>query len=322
MIVLDINLDSSSEDDREPLLTDNQSLLNAIGAAQQRNIPVVLAFGFEGREHKPIAHLFEDKRVSVGSPEPHEPGPPAATPRFGFDHAPGDFRKVPLTLRGTNGQDQDTEYASLALQAVDAYETVAEIMHPTRDLLSDKLLNHEFVYTTYLPRDEFNHVSAKDLAPVHSSQLRDHAADALRHRIVLIGGYRHAHNDTDHWLDEHKSPVGLIPGMYLHANYIEGLLDNRVLFNVPRMVAAVIDVILAIGMLYLVGKVSGVWKFVLLLVLFVPLGLAYIAAVNLGYCIDFVVPLLLLLLHPAIQAYVDLLPLPHHKEGARVAKHA
>jgi len=123
----------------------------------------------------------------------------------------------------------------------------------------------------------------------------------LKDKIVLIGGNRHKYRDGDcqNWADTYPSPVGDVRGMYFQANYIEGLLDldNRILFTVPRCIATVIDVVLAMLVLFLLSKApSKLWKLVwVLAVLSVPILLAFgVAHIPVARLIDGVLALLLL----------------------------
>jgi hypothetical protein len=96
-------------------------------------------------------------------------------------------------------------------------------------------------------------------------------------------------------------------GMYFQANYIEGLLDDRVRSTVPRWLAFFTDLVAAALLIYFSHKaktLSG--RFVLLCVFFVPIVLTYVAGVNMGYVLDFVLPLLLLFLHVLLEHYFDL----------------
>lgn len=61
------------------------------------------------------------------------------------------------------------------------------------------------------PSDVTNCLAGKRPAPVD-----------LRNKIVLI-----AENDSSEDVDVHESVIGKVPGFYLQANYIEGLLDDR-----------------------------------------------------------------------------------------------
>lgn len=137
---------------------------------------------------------------------------------------------------------------------------------------------------------------------------------------MLIGGNRHGNkgeSGEEDYLDDRESPVGRLRGMYFQANYAEGLLDKRILFKVPPSWAAVIDVFLAAVVLGIVSLLKGVLRAaVVIALLFVPIIIAYIAATWFQYCIDFVFPLALLLLHPALESYIHLFLRSHHQEAA------
>jgi hypothetical protein len=91
-----------------------------------------------------------------------------------------------------------------------------------------------------------------------------------------------------------------------------------VLFKVNRWWAAFIDVALATFMLWVVSLQRGFIMRMLLIVvlLFLPILLAWLAAVTVHRCLDFMFPLVLLLLHPAIESYIHLVHGSHHGEAA------
>jgi len=140
----------------------------------------------------------------------------------------------------------------------------------------------------------------------------------LQGRIVLIGGNRHGNrgeSGEEDYLDDRNSPVGRLRGMYSQATYVEGLLDNRILYQVPPGWAATIDVALALLVLYVVSlRRRKARKPVLVLLMLVPIFLFYFAAMAMHRCIDFMFPLVLLLLHPALESYIHLFPSSHHEE--------
>ena len=250
------------------------------------------------------------------------------------------------------------DYYSFALQTADAYSrwaaaTPQDIVLPPlpkkRDWLKD-LEEYEFVYTTFIPASEFVSPALKEFSPkdpkplsaievfcpaekavdkpwkVEKCKSRDNGRvnvvpDLLRNKIVLIGGDRHGYKgeqgDAD-YLDDHQSPVGKIRGMYFQANYIEGLLDNRILQQTPRWMAAGLDVILALITLRIASSRTGYWARagVIALLLVFTILTAGIVALTIHYCLDFVFPLLLLLLHPAIESYIHLVPGFRHEEAA------
>jgi CHASE2 domain-containing sensor protein len=358
VIALDINLDYSAIDDKDKSEAKNDcKLKEAIENAKKENIPVVLVFGFQNaKDGGPIPSLFLDsnsrflvEHAQLGLPDPSSPVPEL---RGGFDHAPDDRRKVPLKV-----VRNDHDYASFALQTVDAYENARGLEQRTQTRVREQLTTGEFVYPSFLKRSEFQHVSAADLlcpnpdhpkpddancslltkyrtehnagtsaAAVEESQeclttsnqscgqlpANPNAKNLLRDSIVLIGGNRHKYrDDCQSWVDNHDSPIGCLRGMYFQANYVEGLLGNRILFTVPPLIAAFLDFGLAASVLILLNKAHRyLWKFVGLAVVFsAPVVFAFLLAYfgNRRYALDFVLPLVLLCLHPGLKGYIDLL---------------
>jgi CHASE2 domain-containing sensor protein len=383
VIALDINLDQSSIDETSEK-QGNDELNRAMRDAANAGIPVVLVFGFQ--EGKPVASNFFQAAELV-LPAGYE-----RMPRVGFDHAPDDLRKVPLVVGALDKEKQkEYLYPSFALQVVGSYEESRGLYPRTRCRLCEQLAAKEFVYTSFLKRNQFRHISAADLlcsslnqsndpksksghdagctraaayesanagngekgreqqeCPDESwigrgtgaarsifsrawrgigSVFRDKAdctancrtyavapgANRLAHSIVLIGGNRHGSPEgIQNWIDNHPSPVGCLRGMYFQANYVEGLLDNRVRKTVPACLAALLDLLLAVVMLYYAEKAASLGgKLRVLLIFCVPVILAYVAVVNLGYALDFMLPLVLLFLHPALERYLGLLHRSH-----------
>ena len=303
VIALDINL-VSEETNAESTDAEDQHLWDAIQFAAGRHVPVVLTFALETRKMRPLNNLFDQP---MGSPC-NDPVTDYA-PRSGFDHAPEDKRKIPLVVDAYS-QDGSTKLAcrSFALQVVDAYERQLGIDPPTVKRLEDTIGDRQFAYTTFLRQSDFPHVSALEVYKGNAEALA-----LLDHRIVLIGGNRTAW-PTDNtnppigdMLDYHNSPEGPMAGMYFHANYVEGLLDDRIQSNIPRGVAALIDMLLATAILLAIHLLQGTFRIaVVTLLIIVPILIAYAAMVTLGYCFDFVLPVALTLLHPAIERYLDL----------------
>lgn len=277
-------------------------------------------------------------------------------PRYGFDHPADDLRKVPLVVVGPDPEGRGSyDYYSFALQAADAYSRWAgATTHsvvlpplPKQNAWLDELAKHEFVYTTFIPPRDFVSPALASLSADNNTVLSaidvycpepdgkpwKHQAcpndssrsnlvkDLLHNKIVLIGGNRHGYKgeegDQD-FIDDHQSPVGRIRGMYFQANYIEGLLDNRVLKQTPRPIAAGLDVVLALLTLAVASSRSSYWARagVIALVLLFTIVISGIVALTIHYCLDFVFPLVLLLLHPAIESYIHLVPGFRHEEGA------
>jgi hypothetical protein len=124
---------------------------------------------------------------------------------------------------------------------------------------------------------------------------------------VLIGGNRHKSKQGGDWVDNHRLPPLEMRGMYFQANRVEGLLDSRISTLVSPWTALILDLILGILLIHYSGIKAGLGRRAgTLAVLFIPVLLAYIASINLGYVLDFVLPLLLLFIHIFIEHYFDL----------------
>lgn len=331
VIALDIDLTRETEDNDDPVRKQkNRALYDAIYRAQRAHIPVVLTFGFDTASMTPLDENIADPAepnveqavpshsnglVAV-TPTP-ESGRPlivvpvcvdlnrigADDPRAGLDRGAEDMRKVPLVHDGLRG-GQLVACPSFALQVVDAFEKTTGISKLTRDQLQQWTTKGEFVYTAFLPQSDFRHVSAVKVYNGESDALA-----ALHHRIVLIGGNRTERADSDTMVDYHDSAAGRMAGMYYHANYVEGLLDDRIRAPVAQWKAALVDVLLAALVMWLVWLLSGKRlgaQLAFLAGAFVAIGLAYVTFVNFGFVLDGFVMLLLLVLHTIYEHYLHL----------------
>lgn len=336
VIALDINLTSVKEDNTDLIRKQkNRALYDAIFRAQQAHIPVVLTFGFDPDSMTPLDENITDPadpsvEKAVPSPtnglvgvtlEPMTSRPAIVVPvcidlqkiqvddpRAGFDRGSEDMRKIPLAHHGLRSGEV-VACPSFALQVVDAFERTTGITPLTRDRFGRWIANGQFVYTAFLPQKDFPHVSA---AEVYNGTPA--AMAAMHHRIVLIGGNRSERPDSDTMVDYHYGPTGDMAGMYFHANYIEGLLDDRIKSPVGRGMMAVIDVLLAALVMWLVWRLrrkplSGQLAF--LVGVFVAIALAYVTFVNFGFVVDGFAMLVLLVLHTIYEHYLHLLKHRH-----------
>jgi CHASE2 domain-containing sensor protein len=300
VIALDIDLSWETPDSYEPRLSANRKLLEAITSAEKRKIPVVLTFGFEdpnSSNRQPQPNIFENNTL----PDFGREKVPYRT-RVGFDEAPADRRQIPLVIPGRRDKGEVMDYSSFSLEIVDAYESTLGILPRTKNILAHQIAKHQFVYTGFLLQQQFPRVSAMDVLSGNEDAVR-----AFRHRIVLIGGNRHKSKQGGDWVDNHRLPPLEMRGMYFQANRVEGLLDSRISTLVSPWTALILDLILGILLIHYSGIKAGLGRRAgTLAVLFIPVLLAYIASINLGYVLDFVLPLLLLFIHIFIEHYFDL----------------
>lgn len=298
VIALDITLSREPADDLEPRRSDNQALLGAIREVSQKGIPVVLSCGFD-EHYSLLPNIFRDADLP-GFGDAKNP----YRARVGFDHAADDFRKVPLVVDAASPKGNTQPYNSFALEIADAYEGVLGIRPRTMDRVQPAIAKRESVYTNFLRQDEIPHISGADVLARNDKELQ-----RLAHRVVLIGGNRHKsfNAQSDEWLDDFNLPPLRMRGMYLQANYVEGLLDDRIRSVVPHSLASLIDLALGVLMIWFSWRARSFRGQLLRLgVFFIPVCLAYVASANLGYVFDFALPLLLLFLHAFAEHYLHL----------------
>jgi CHASE2 domain-containing sensor protein len=316
----------------------------------------VLAKDGTSLDHKGISFLFPEREEDPKPEKDHLRT--FSVPRYGFDHPADDLRKVPLVVVGPDTEGKGSyDYYSFALQTSDAYSRWAAAtpqpvaLPPTHKDPEwiESLEDYEFVYTTFIATTDFVSPPLEAFSPNHPKPLSaievfchpidgkpqwkvekcppaesdrvKLVPDLLRNRIVLIGGDRHGYKGEQgeaDLIDDHPSPVGKLSGMYFQANYIEGLLDNRVLKPTPRWIAVGLDVIFALLTLRIASSQSGYWAraAIIALMLVVMVVISGVAALTIHRCLDFVFPLVLLLLHPAIESYIHLVPGFRHEEKA------
>jgi CHASE2 domain-containing sensor protein len=257
----------------------NEALLEAVREAVSKGIPVVLAKHLYDNASKILPNIFPDDRWPSGT-------------LFGYINLPFDRRLVPLRYTYAEGR----ELRSFGLQLARAYESVRSMpMVDESDALIQRTLSRsEFVYGGFLKPEAFLTVRAEDLA-----EEKDDALRQIQQRVVIIGSTWHelpgGHGNL---IDVHDTPVGRIPGVYIHANYAESLLDGRYKRPVSSLAAAVIDLALGVALIASFHRLRQMRaRLVILGLLALPAIGAYILFVSSGLYLDFALPMLLLVVH-------------------------
>jgi hypothetical protein len=149
----------------------------------------------------------------------------AETPKRGLVRLNADQRKVPTHWTALRPSEKSSEIGSISLVAASNYDP---FLSATRRWATLEKGRHP--YTGFIAEGAFLRFSAADLmnTKISSDERCSSATPAspscLRHRIVVIG--------QELSRDHYSSPVGQIFGFALQANYIESLLDDRVVFPV------------------------------------------------------------------------------------------
>ncbi len=299
VVVLDFQLKSPTGEpgDDEVRKRDNEYLLNAVREITSKGIPVILTMGLvdDGKgSWKREPNIFPDDALPQGA-------------RLGYINVPFDPRHIPLR---TEAREWDggskKQFSSLGLQSVDAYEVSRGMTPRTVDSerIKQAMEAGKFVYGRFVKVSDFRKISAPDLI-----RGRVDKKICCGDRVVLIGGTWHAFGaNRGPLIDPQRSPVGEIPGLYLHANYIEALLDEKYKHEVPHWFAVLIDLVLSL-MIYIGFDLADPrgWRFpLILIILIVPLSAAYLLFATSGLYLDCIMPLAACFAGLGLEHYMDL----------------
>jgi len=307
VIVLDVALTvpggrREGEDSPERKEMD-EDLRNAIFDAAKLGVPVIVPCWIDrsnGNETL-IPSIYPDWALPL-STENHGRSDCAylACARRGNVNPADDERKIPLSTElAVSSQCED----SLALAATTAYEQATNRLPLTKEkkTIVEEIRHHEYVFGGFLGEAQFQTISIRDLAAGKPAALRE-----CRTRIVIIGGKWHEALGQGRGVDVHETSAGPMAGMYLHANYIEALLDDRTMREIPPLLGLLFD--LGVGALlyssYHKAKTTR-GRYIVLSVFLLPLMGAYIAFVTLGYYLDFVLPLVACFIHLSYELAAD-----------------
>jgi CHASE2 domain-containing sensor protein len=162
----------------------------------------------------------------------------------------------------------------------------------------------EFPYGTFIAPDRFNQCSAGHILNASVGELKR----KFQHHIVMVGGVWHggAYGYGDQ-VDQHPSPIGWVPGVYLHANYVEAMISRQTFSPIPAAISYSIEIFMALAVAIIFALEYRLrWKVLSLLIL-VPLLVltSYFAMQNLGMFFDFFIPLVLVFCHAMVAQVLE-----------------
>lgn len=289
LIAIDIKLVSpydKPEDDRSRRSA-NTDLLQAVKEAGDRGVPTVLTDSLVEHATKREPNIFDDSQWAAGT-------------RFGYINLPGDKRMIPLETDVENWDGKDARWSSFGLVTALTYNRVRHMAPVTESnpVLRRAIAADEFVEGGFLKAGDFPHVSAAAIADAKPKE-----AALIDQRIMMIGSTWHqsAYNRGAP-ADAFLTPAGEMPGIYVHANYVEAMLDGRIRLPVSRTAATMWDLILGLFVIVLLDRISSVPNLLIVCAVCVlPLRASYVFFINLGLYLDFVLPLILLFIHPLME---------------------
>jgi CHASE2 domain-containing sensor protein len=262
---------------------EDKVLFNAIKSMCAADRHVVLAssvqFGDEGYEQMPSVYTNYLKEM------------PCVT--RGYIQLPFDMRQIPGTLEMADGSTLDS--MSLA---------VTGIADPTAHDQAAAKTGESFRFSDYLTPNDFvakNNrqfiFTGQQLRTMDSAALHNQLAD----KIVFVGANWHAFAyGVGPYVDVHQSPGGIEPGVMLWANYVEAMLDRTGTFApISNTVAELIEIALALGLAMIgVLEIHTAWKWAALAIGIVfSILFTYTLLQDLGLFLDFLFPLLMIVLH-------------------------
>jgi len=205
--------------------------------------------------------------------------------RYGYIALPPDTRQVPLlTLPVNNGPPLDSFSQAIAR----AWNEDALKRLPARE---------DLPYGSFINFAEFEPhvVSAKKLLDGDPTAL-----EKVANRIVILSGAWHTQGyGTGSVTDSYETPVGFIPGSFIHANYVEAMLTSRVFRPWGGWTLVVIEVLLSLCVaIPFALEIRALKKFAAVaLIGACVLAFGYFSLLNIGLFFDPFIPLILVAAH-------------------------
>lgn len=226
--------------------------------------------------------------------------------KTGYIQLPFDMRRMPGSLELANGGHLDS--MSLA---------VTGIADPTAHDQAAADTGHGFRFSEYLTEANFSPPNGRQfifngqqIKTMEMAKLRDLLAD----KLVFVGAKWHANAyGAGPFVDVHNSPGGMEPGVMLHANYVEAMLDRTGTFTpIADSTAELLEIALAL-LLAMIGvlEIHTAWKWAAFAIgIVLSILFTYTLLQNLGLFLDFLIPMLMIIVHAiaeeAIKAWHEL----------------
>jgi CHASE2 domain-containing sensor protein len=202
-----------------------------------------------------------------------------------------DYRLIPMSLVLRDG----TQVNSFSEAIVGAYDMSGMALD------FDEGDDESLTYGEYLRPDKINKYSATQVMHAEpSSKEFTEIADKVGGKVVIVGGSWHQRAfGRGPMVDQHSTPVGEIPGVYMHANYVEALLDTRYYRPLPEKVLIALEVLLGLATAIIIAREFWwVWRVAVVVALIVLVMLSAVVSLQiLGSFFDFFIPVITVIGH-------------------------
>jgi CHASE2 domain-containing sensor protein len=174
---------------------------------------------------------------------------------------------------------------------------IARAFRPT--LVASLPSGDDLPYGSFLPPEKFERLHASEVLSDVPQQV-EKVRNTVQGRVVIVGGNwsRQAYGRGDP-IDSHETPIGFMPGVYVHANYVEAILNGKTYAPLKEVGAKIVEwVVVVLMAISFATTDSTMAKVRFVIISWILLAFAsYFAFVNLGMVFDLFVPAVSVTIH-------------------------
>ncbi len=208
--------------------------------------------------------------------------------RQGYLNIPHDIRTIPLTVPITGTGATLPSFS----------QVIADILDPRN---RGNRRSHAALFGGFMPTTGFVTIPAGEVLKNPAGSWRER----IQHHTVLIGSF--AHEDADGrgpYRDSFGSPLGdMVPGVVVHANYVEALISGHVYAVSPAMVSHLFEAALSIAVAVLFARRMRALRKVGYFLAFLTSAvlLSYFSLISRAVFFDPVLPVLAVTAHSVLE---------------------
>lgn len=203
--------------------------------------------------------------------------------KWGYLNLSRDIRRIPLAVRIRGGGSPVPSFS----------QQIAATLDPESQVM---LHFPETIYGTFMPVTGFVSIAAGQVLADPAGAWRAR----VKHKAVIIGSFAHEDAyDRGPYMDSFQTPLGDVPGVVVHANYVEALFRGNVSPLSPDWANEAAEILLSLSVSILVARKMGAIKKLLYFLIFLGSAflLSYFLLRNLAVFFDPVLPVLAVALH-------------------------
>lgn len=208
----------------------------------------------------------------------------------GYISLPYDIRKLPT---------HSLQYKNLVIESF----SIAIARAYNFKISESKSMNKKELFTSYIPDERFVKLESSKMLGWSKRELKTN----LKNKNILIigaGWHKNAYKKGK-LVDSYLTPLGTTLGVFIHANYVEAILDKRIVSGDRYGVMFIFEIIASL-ITAIVLALNYQYKFRLIFAMIISfLFFSYFSLMNLGFFCDFFIPVFLLLLHYVVGTVLE-----------------